>query len=93
MLLILMNSCYSYILVLVAPGSLVGQLKAHDDDDEGTLNAQLTYSFQDPDSVANIFSIEAASGRIQALRSLQRRDKQVYNFNVRVSDPGNTHTV
>lgn len=66
---------------------------AHDADDEGTLNSQLTYSFQDPDSLANVFSIEAASGRIQALRILQRREKQMYNLNVIVSDPGNTHTV
>ncbi|TKS82026.1 Cadherin-17 Intestinal peptide-associated transporter HPT-1 [Collichthys lucidus] len=68
-------------------GSLVGQVVAHDADDEGTLNSQLTYSFQDPDSLASVFSIEPASGRIQALRSLQRREKQMYNFNVKVSDP------
>lgn len=79
----------------MVPGSLVGQLLAHDDDEEGTLNAQLTYTImsQNPPTSANAFSIDAASGRIQALRSLQRKDQQVYNLNVRVNDTGNTHTI
>lgn len=77
----------------MVPGSLVGVLLAHDADEEGTLNTQLTYSIvsQNPVTTPNTFSIDAASGRIQALRSLQRKDQQVYNLNVRVSDPGNTH--
>ncbi|XP_059196213.1 cadherin-17 isoform X2 [Centropristis striata] len=70
-------------------GSLIGQLMAHDDDEEGTLNAALTYAIEslNPPSAASAFSIDAASGRIQALRSLQRKDQQMYNLNIRVSDP------
>ncbi|XP_070691301.1 cadherin-17 [Pempheris klunzingeri] len=70
-------------------GSLVGQLLTHDSDEEGTMNAQLTYTIvsQNPPTSADTFSIDAASGRIQALRLLQRRDQQVYKLNVRVSDP------
>ncbi|KAM9852106.1 cadherin-17 [Aulostomus maculatus] len=70
-------------------GDLIGQLLAHDDDEEGTLNSQLIYSIvsQQPPTEPSAFSIDAASGRIQALRALQRRDHQVYNLNVRVSDP------
>ncbi|XP_039974065.1 cadherin-17 [Xiphias gladius] len=70
-------------------GSLVGQLLAHDDDEQGTLNAQLTYTIlsQNPPTTPNVFSIDAASGRIQALRLLQRKEQQVYHLNVRVSDP------
>ncbi|XP_068179858.1 cadherin-17 [Antennarius striatus] len=68
-------------------GSIVGQLLAHDADEEGTLNAQLTYTIMNLEAVSNAFSIDAASGRIQALRSLQRKDQQVYNLYVRVSDP------
>ncbi|XP_073341264.1 cadherin-17 [Pagrus major] len=66
-------------------GSEVGNLLAHDADKEGTLNSLLTYTIVNPD--ATPFSIDAASGRIQALRSFQRRDQQVYNLNVRVNDP------
>ncbi|KAL6109190.1 cdh17 [Pungitius sinensis] len=70
-------------------GSLVGVLLAHDDDQVGTLNSQLTYAFvsQNPPTSANAFAIDAASGRIQALRPLQRRDQQVFHFSVRVTDP------
>ncbi|XP_037310909.2 cadherin-17 [Pungitius pungitius] len=70
-------------------GSLVGVLLAHDDDQVGTLNSQLTYAFlsQNPPTSANAFAIDAASGRIQALRPLQRRDQQVFHLNVRVTDP------
>ncbi|XP_036931558.1 cadherin-17 [Acanthopagrus latus] len=66
-------------------GSEVGELKAHDADKEGTLNSLLTYTIESPGG--SPFSIDAASGRIQALRSLQRRDQQVYNLNVKVKDP------
>nr|XP_046254566.1 cadherin-17 [Scatophagus argus] len=70
-------------------GSLIGQLLANDADEHGTLNAHLTYSIvsQGPDETLNPFSIDAADGRIQVLRSLQRKDQQLYNLNVRVSDP------
>ncbi|XP_035527563.1 cadherin-17 [Morone saxatilis] len=69
-------------------GSLVGQLLAHDKDEEGTLNAQLTYAIESQDdSTPTTFSIDAATGRIQALRMLQRKEQQIYSFNVRVSDP------
>ncbi|XP_061811044.1 cadherin-17 [Nerophis lumbriciformis] len=69
-------------------GSLVGQLLARDDDEEGTLNALLSYTIlsQDPPTSSDAFTIDAASGRIQALRSLQRREHQVYRLSVRVSD-------
>lgn len=78
----------------MAPGSLVGNLIAHDADEEETLNSQLTYSIVslDPVTAKDTFLIDATSGRIQALRSLQRKDQQVYNLNVNVSDPGNTNT-
>uniref|UniRef100_A0A3Q3IDD3 Cadherin domain-containing protein n=2 Tax=Monopterus albus TaxID=43700 RepID=A0A3Q3IDD3_MONAL len=70
-------------------GSLVGQLLAHDDDEAGTLNSQLTYTIlsQNPPTTPNAFSIDAASGRIQTLRALQRKDQQVYNLTVTVKDP------
>lgn len=69
-------------------GSLIGQLLAHDADQVGTLNSQLTYAIvsQDPPTSPNAFSIDDASGSIQALRMLQRRDQQMYNLNVRVTD-------
>ncbi|XP_042371466.1 cadherin-17-like, partial [Plectropomus leopardus] len=70
-------------------GSLIGQLLAHDDDQEGTLNSHLTFTIlsQNPSTTPEAFSIDADSGRIQALRSLQRKDHQMYNLNVRVNDP------
>ncbi|XP_035492473.1 cadherin-17 isoform X2 [Scophthalmus maximus] len=69
-------------------GSFVGQLLAHDDDQTETLNSLLTYTILPEDPTApDVFSIDAASGRIQALRLLQRREQQVYRLNVRVSDP------
>lgn len=66
---------------------------AHDEDKNGTLNAQLTYFIvsQNP-ATPNTFSIDAASGRLQTLRFLQRKDQQVYDLSVRVSDPGDTHS-
>lgn len=78
----------------MAPGSVVGHMVAHDADQEGTLNSQLTYTIlsETPPSDAHAFSIDAASGTIQALRSLQRKEHQLYNLMIRVSDPGNTHT-
>lgn len=77
----------------MVPGSLIGQVLAHDPDENGSLNAQLTYSIvsQNP-ATPNTFSIDAASGRIQALRSLRRKDQQVFNLNVGVKDPGETHS-
>ncbi|KAM8869376.1 cadherin-17 [Spinachia spinachia] len=69
-------------------GSLIGVLLAHDDDQVGTLNSQLTYAFvsQNPPASADAFFIDAVSGRIQALRPLQRRDQQMFSFTVRVTD-------
>ncbi|XP_071326262.1 cadherin-17 [Trachinotus anak] len=69
-------------------GSLVGDLRVHDNDDSETQNAQMTYTIisQTPPTTP-VFSIDSASGRIQALRSLQRKEQQVYHLNVRVSDP------
>ncbi|XP_041648545.1 cadherin-17 [Cheilinus undulatus] len=69
-------------------GSLIGQLVAHDNDEPGTLNSQLTYTIvsQDPPTEPNAFSIDAASGRIQSLRQLQRRDQRSFNLNVKVND-------
>lgn len=76
-------------------GSLIGQLLAHDDDQVGTLNSQLTFTIvsQNPLTSPDAFAIDAASGRIQALRVLQRRDHQAYDLNVRVTDLGSTRTV
>ncbi|KAM4568312.1 cadherin-17 isoform 1-T3 [Fundulus diaphanus] len=67
-------------------GSLVGQLKAHDSDKEGTRNSQLTYTIISENPIIHSFSIDESSGRIQALRLLQRKQEKVYNLNVRVSD-------
>ncbi|KAM6995239.1 cadherin-17 [Tautogolabrus adspersus] len=69
-------------------GSLIGTLLAHDEDQPGTLNSQLTYTIvsQDPSTQHDTFSIDAASGRIQSLRELQRRDQQMFYLNVRVND-------
>ncbi|XP_076009775.1 cadherin-17 [Genypterus blacodes] len=72
-------------------GSTIGHLVAHDDDEAGTLNALLTYTIlsqEPPTSPANAFSIDDASGQIQALRSLQRKDAAEYRLAVRVNDPG-----
>ncbi|XP_041799119.1 cadherin-17 [Chelmon rostratus] len=70
-------------------GSLVGELLAYDLDEEGTRNAQLTYTIesQSPDTTPSAFSIDDSSGRIQLLRLLHQKDQRVYNLNVRVSDP------
>ncbi|XP_062255425.1 cadherin-17 [Platichthys flesus] len=71
-------------------GSLIGQLMAHDDDQPGTMNSHLTYTLllEDPSTPNKVFSIDAASGRIQALSMLQRKEQKVYMLDVRVSDPG-----
>lgn len=70
-------------------GSLIGQLLAHDDDDAGTLNAQLTYTIesQHPATSSSAFSIDSTSGQIQALQSLRRKDAKTYHLTVIVSDP------
>uniref|UniRef100_A0A3P8RRQ2 Cadherin 17, LI cadherin (liver-intestine) n=1 Tax=Amphiprion percula TaxID=161767 RepID=A0A3P8RRQ2_AMPPE len=68
-------------------GSLVGQLLVHDDDKEGTLNSQLSYEimFQFP-ATENTFLIDGTNGKIQALRSLRRKEQPTYSLDVRVSD-------
>ncbi|XP_004078163.1 cadherin-17 [Oryzias latipes] len=70
------------------PGSLVGQLLAQDKDQEGTLNSQLTYKIGSlsPSAASNTFSIDEASGRIQALRLLRRNEQKFYHLTVEVSD-------
>ncbi|XP_061675972.1 cadherin-17 isoform X2 [Syngnathoides biaculeatus] len=70
-------------------GSAIGQLDVHDADEAETLNALLTYAIvsQRPSTSPEAFAVDAASGRIQALRLLRRRDQQVYSLDVRVSDP------
>uniref|UniRef100_A0A673B2G8 Cadherin domain-containing protein n=1 Tax=Sphaeramia orbicularis TaxID=375764 RepID=A0A673B2G8_9TELE len=71
-------------------GSLIGQLLAHDDDEPGTMNSQLTYTIHSqnpPSEPNNAFSIDSSSGRIQALQTLQRKDAQMYHLTVKVSDP------
>ncbi|KAK5862334.1 hypothetical protein PBY51_017742 [Eleginops maclovinus] len=70
-------------------GSLIGLLLVHDDDQVGTLNSYLTYTIlsENPTTSTNAFSIDAASGTIQALRPLQRKNNNVYYLNVKVSDP------
>lgn len=71
----------------------MGQLLAHDSDKEGTLNAQLAYTIvsQTPSTESNTFVIDESSGSIKSLRILRRKEHQVYNLNVRVSDSGDTH--
>lgn len=79
---------YFFLLFL---GSLVGQLLAQDKDQEGTLNSQLTYKIVSlsPSAASNTFSIDEASGRIQALRLLRRNEQKFYHLTVEVSDTGN----
>ncbi|KAM9723677.1 cadherin-17 [Menidia menidia] len=68
-------------------GTEVGWVHAYDDDKEGTLNSQLAYTILSQSPPAEeTFSVEEATGRIQALRLLQRKEHQVYNLDVRVSD-------
>lgn len=69
----------------------MGQLLVHDADEEGTLNSQLNYTIfsQHPDTSPKTFSIDTASGHIQALRILQRTEQKLYSLMVRVSDKGN----
>lgn len=68
-------------------GSPIGNLIAYDDDEEGTLNAQLTYTIvsQSPALTPSSFSIDH-TGRIQSLKMLQRKEHQIHNLVVRVSD-------
>lgn len=70
-------------------GSLIGELLAHDADEAGTLNAQLTYSIvsQTPSTSPSAFSIDPMSGEIRALRILRRRDSKIYHLDVQASDP------
>ena len=76
------------------PGSFVDKVLAYDADQEGTLNSQLSYTImsQDP-STPKAFSIDSASGQIQTLRKLQRKEHKLYNLDVKVNDKGNTHAV
>ncbi|KAF7669711.1 hypothetical protein LDENG_00147260 [Lucifuga dentata] len=69
-------------------GSPIGQVIAHDEDEAGTVNALLTYTILSQNPSINAFSIDDASGQIQALRSLQRKDATEYQLTVKVSDPG-----
>uniref|UniRef100_A0A3P8UQ25 Cadherin 17, LI cadherin (liver-intestine) n=1 Tax=Cynoglossus semilaevis TaxID=244447 RepID=A0A3P8UQ25_CYNSE len=69
-------------------GSLIGQVLAYDDDQEGTVNSKLIFTFSSSMPPPSIFSIDAVTGNINALRSLQRKDQQIYTLNVQVSDPG-----
>lgn len=84
----LLSSCIK--LPPRSAGSVVGQLLVYDADEEGTLNSQLTYNItmQHPDTSPKAFSIDAASGDIQALRILQRKEQKLYDLTVRVNDPG-----
>ncbi|KAM3873332.1 cadherin-17 [Diretmus argenteus] len=68
-------------------GSPIGQLAVHDADDAETANALLTYTILSQDPLTNTFSIDDASGQIQARRQLQRKDAAAYHLTVRVSDP------
>ncbi|XP_054904062.1 cadherin-17 [Poeciliopsis prolifica] len=69
-------------------GSEVGQLLARDDDQPGTINSLLTYSItsQDPSSSPASFSIDQTNGKIQTMRLLQRKEQNIYNLEVKVSD-------
>ncbi|XP_029958165.1 cadherin-17 [Salarias fasciatus] len=66
-------------------GSPIGDLIAHDADEEGTLNSELTYTIVSQEPTPNVFSIDH-TGKIQSLRLLQRKEQQLYNLVVRVSD-------
>ncbi|KAK7886767.1 hypothetical protein WMY93_026388 [Mugilogobius chulae] len=67
-------------------GSLIGQLLARDDDEEGTLNAQLTYSIASQNPSTGAFSIDLTSGEIRSLKILRRQDAKTYQLSVQVSD-------
>ncbi|CAN9514243.1 unnamed protein product [Ophioblennius macclurei] len=68
-------------------GSPIGQLIAHDADEEGTIHAELTYTIvsQSPSPAENLFAIDH-NGQLQSLRMLQRKEHQAYDLVVRVSD-------
>ncbi|XP_047455537.1 cadherin-17 isoform X2 [Mugil cephalus] len=68
-------------------GSRIGQLLAHDADEEGTLHSKLTYTIESetPALASKTFSIDD-TGLIQSLRLLRRKEQQVYNLVVKVSD-------
>jgi len=68
-------------------GSPIGDLLAHDADEPGTANSLITYTIMSQ-SPSNAFAIDSVSGRIQALRSLQRKDATQYLLTVGVSDAG-----
>ncbi|KAJ0066145.1 hypothetical protein NL108_001380, partial [Boleophthalmus pectinirostris] len=68
-------------------GNLIGQLLAHDDDEEGTLNSQLTYSIESETPPNSAFSIDPTSGEIRSLKALRRQDAKSYQLSVQVSDP------
>ncbi|XP_033836798.1 cadherin-17 isoform X2 [Periophthalmus magnuspinnatus] len=68
-------------------GSLIGQLLAYDRDEEGTLNAQLTYSLVSQTPSTSAFSIDPTSGEIRSLKILKRQDAKIYQLSVQVSDP------
>ncbi|XP_043973337.1 cadherin-17 [Gambusia affinis] len=69
-------------------GSEVGQLVAHDIDQPGTINSLLTYTIvsEGPSSSQSSFYIDQSNGRIQALRLLQRKEQNIYNLDIKVSD-------
>ncbi|KAM3613653.1 uncharacterized protein V6R79_002931 [Siganus canaliculatus] len=68
-------------------GSLVGDLLAHDNDEEETLNSLLSYSILSQGSDEHTeFSIDESSGQIRTLSVLRRKEHPVFNFDVKVSD-------
>ncbi|CAL8247189.1 unnamed protein product [Lota lota] len=68
-------------------GSEVGQLLAHDRDEEGTSNALLMYTIKAQQPANGAFSMDAVSGRIRTREVLQRKESTEYALIVNVSDP------
>ncbi|XP_063054230.1 cadherin-17 [Engraulis encrasicolus] len=70
-------------------GSTVGNMNAHDPDDEDTPNALLSYKLvaQSPDT--GMFSVEAYSGNIQVARAgFKRSVTPEYTLTIAISDGG-----
>ncbi|KAL2083939.1 hypothetical protein ACEWY4_019457 [Coilia grayii] len=70
-------------------GSVVGNMKAYDADDEETQNALLSYKLLSQSPNTNMFSVDTYSGNIQVARTGFRRSvTPMYTLTVSVSDGG-----
>lgn len=76
-------------------GSVVGFLRAHDADEEGSLNSLLNYSLlsQSPTNPSSkMFHIDQVKGKIQvANEKFKRNEVPLYKLLFSVSDEGTIH--